>query len=142
MRVRALAIMAGAMLTLTGCVSQGPTIGPVPDNQMILSVSNETSRQLDLFVNDGRVAVLAAASAKDIAAGLLPSLPWNAEVRLPTGRLLLQLTINSGSFVRTANGGFSPGARVDLSCGRIDLWSGFPLMGPMPGPGVPGDCNP
>ncbi len=34
------------------------------------------------------------------------------------------------------------GARVDLSCGRIDIWSGTPMMGPAPGPGVPGDCDP
>lgn len=135
-------VLAALALLVGACVTQGPTIGPVPDDQMILSVSNETNRQLDLFVNDGRVAVLAPFSAKDIAAGLLPPLPWNAQVRLPTGKLLLQLTIRSGSFVRVANGGSGPGARVDLSCGRIDLWSGFPLSGPAPGPGNPGDCDP
>jgi hypothetical protein len=135
-------VIAAVALLVAACVTQGPTIGPVPDAQMILSVSNETNRQLDLFVNDGRVGVLAPGSAKDISAGLLPPLPWNAQVRLQTGRLLLQLTIRSGSFVRNANGGSSPGARVDLSCGRIDLWSGFPLLGPIPGPGVPGDCDP
>ena len=127
-------MMSGSMLT--------PTIGPVPDDQMILSVSNETDRQLELFVNSGRVAVLGPASAKDVPAAQLPPMPWDAQVRLPTGRLLLELTVRSGSFVRNANGGSGPGARVDLSCGRIDLWSGFPLMGPVPGPGAPGDCEP
>jgi hypothetical protein len=117
-------------------------IGPVPDDQMILSVSNLTDRQLELFVNDGRVAVLDPASSKGVPAGQLPAMPWDAQVRLPTGRVLLELTIRSGSFVRNANGGSGPGTRVDLSCGRIDLWSGFPLMGPVPGPGVPGDCDP
>jgi hypothetical protein len=135
-------VLAALALLVAACVTHGPTIGPVPDDQMILSVSNETNRQLDLFVNDGRVGVLPPFSAKDIAADLLPPLPWNAQVRLQTGRLLLQLTIRSGSFVRNANGGSSPGARVDLSCGRIDLWSGFPLLGPAPGPGTPGDCDP
>ena len=32
--------------------------------------------------------------------------------------------------------------RVDLSCGRLDIWSGPPLLGPPPGPGTPGDCTP
>jgi hypothetical protein len=33
------------------------------------------------------------------------------------------------------------GNRVDLSCGRIDVWAGPPLLGPAPGPGTPGDCR-
>jgi hypothetical protein len=134
--------LASVALLVAACVTQGPTIGPVPDDQMILSVSNLTDRQLELFVNDGRVAVLDPASSKDVPAGQLPAMPWAAQVRLPTGRVLLELTIRSGSFTRNANGGSGPGTRVDLSCGRIDLWSGFPLMGPIPGPGVPSDCDP
>jgi hypothetical protein len=34
------------------------------------------------------------------------------------------------------------GARVDLSCGRIDIWSLGQMLGPAPGPGTPGDCAP
>ena len=30
----------------------------------------------------------------------------------------------------------------NLSCGRLDIWSGPPLSGPPPGPGKPGDCAP
>jgi len=34
------------------------------------------------------------------------------------------------------------GVRVDLSCGRLDVWSGPPMIGPAPGTGSPGDCAP
>ena len=34
------------------------------------------------------------------------------------------------------------GARVDLSCGRLDVWVGPPMHGPFPAPGRPGDCDP
>ena len=129
-------------LILAGCSMLGSTAGAVPDDQMILSISNATDRQVALLVNGTKVADVGARSGQDIKAGQRPALPWNAEVRLPTGRLLLQLTVRSGSVVRTANGGSSTGARVDLSCGRIDLWSGYPMLGPVPGPGLPGDCNP
>jgi hypothetical protein len=142
MIARAATLLAGIAMLLSACATQGPTVGPVPDDQMILSVDNQTNRALDLFVNGSKVADLGPTSLRDIRAGQLPPLPWDAQVRLPTGRLLLELTIRSGSFVRNANGGTGPGTRVDLSCGRIDLWSGFPLMGPAPGPGVPGDCDP
>ena len=32
--------------------------------------------------------------------------------------------------------------RVDLSCGVLRIWSGPPLLGGVPGPGSPGDCEP
>jgi hypothetical protein len=34
------------------------------------------------------------------------------------------------------------GARADLSCGRLDVWVGAPMLGPAPDGGVPGDCEP
>jgi hypothetical protein len=135
-------LLAGLTVILAACVTVAPTIGPVPDNQMTLSVSNLTNRRLELFVDGTKVADVVPTSEHELSAAQLPALPWVAQVRLPTGGLLLELTVRSGSFVRNANGGVSPGARVDLSCGRIDLWSGFPLIGPAPGPGVPGDCDP
>ncbi len=34
------------------------------------------------------------------------------------------------------------GWRTDLSCGRVDVWSIVPILGPMWVPGTPGDCGP
>lgn len=123
---------------------QGPVLpsGVVPDEQMSFTAGNYTDRVLELVVNGAPVAELAAASQQEFTAVKLPALPWHVEIRVPTGRRLLELTIGSGSVTRTATGSVSPGARADLSCGRIEIWSGYPLIGPVPGPGVPGDCAP
>jgi hypothetical protein len=77
----------------------------------------------------------------------LPALPWAIEARSPSGRVLTSLTVNSGdvwqvTFPDGSVGSKGDAARVDLSCGRLDIWSGPPLAGPAPGPGSPGDCAP
>ena len=77
----------------------------------------------------------------------LPSLPWSIETRSPSGRVLSRLTVDAGDVVYTtpdASGhSMSKGdaVRVDLSCGRLDVWSGPPLLGPMyvPDPSKPCD---
>ena len=58
------------------------------------------------------------------------------------------MTVNPGDVARTAVPGGPVSmsgrmARVDLSCGRLDLWAGGAApIGPAPGPGVQGDCEP
>ncbi len=108
---------------------------------MELHANNGTPLQLAIVVN-GQMELLAPHAQLDLFAATLPSLPWVAEVRTVTGRTLLSLTVRSGDVIEGPNGSTGDGARVDLSCGGIDLWSGPPLLGPMPGPGTPGDCVP
>jgi hypothetical protein len=69
-------------------------------------------------------------------------LPWQVEVRAPAGRVLLSTPIKSGDVEYSDSASRGDGNRVDLSCGRIDVWSGPPLLGPAPGPGTPDDCRP
>lgn len=114
---------------------------------MELSVSNETSLDLVLVVNNQSIQALAAHTLTIVSASELPPLPWAAEVQLPSGRSLIAAVARAGDVWSRAipNGGTEMhgiGTRVDLSCGRIDLYTGPPLMGPMPGPGSPGDCDP
>jgi len=109
---------------------------------MSLTANNQSDRALELFVNGGKVADVAAMSQLTMPAKDLQPLPWAAELRLTTGRTLVSLAVASGSVVRQANGSLSTGTRVDLSCGRIELWAVIPLGGPPPGPGRPGDCGP
>ncbi len=56
------------------------------------------------------------------------------------------MTVHPGDYFQTAypdgQGSTRAAARVDLSCGRIDMWAGPPLAGPVPGPGSPGDFLP
>jgi len=138
-------IVLSALLALAaaGCATlDAPPLGPVPDAELSLTANNQSDRRLELFVNGGKVADVAAAAQLTIQARDLQPLPWTAELRLPTGRTLLTLTVKSGDVVRTETGSRSVGARADLSCGRIELYAVFPLGGPAPGPGRPGDCGP
>lgn len=136
-----LAVLVGAFAT--GCgTSDTPPLGPVPDADMSLTANNQSDRELELFVNGGKVANVPAQTQLTVQAKDLQPLPWAAELRLPTGRTLVSLTVRSGDVVRRAEGSQAVGNRVDLSCGRIELWAVIPLGGPAPGSGKPGDCGP
>ena len=128
-----------ACLLVVGCATANGVVKPA---DMTLSVQNGTSQSVVLFVGDARVRDIAPGALVEIPAAALPPLPWVADVRLPTGRTLVSLTVRAGEVIEETNSQKGDAARVDLSCGRIDLWSGPPLSGPAPGPGTPGDCNP
>jgi hypothetical protein len=86
-------------------------------------------------------------SGKEYQLDGLPYLPWHVEVTTVSGRRLLSLNVSAGDFSRTVLSDGSShlrgaAARVDLSCGRIDVWWGPPLLGGVVGPGQPGDCDP
>jgi hypothetical protein len=98
-------------------------------------VENGTSLVVFVFINDHRVAVVPPTThgvVVDAAQVSIP--PWLVETRTSGGRVLGTLTIP----VTTVDYGL----RLDLSCGRIDVWFGAPLAGGFPGPGTPGDCTP
>ena len=150
-RLALTALLAGCSV-LHPPLPGGPTPPPgavvVPPDQMTLNVSNGSTLAVTLVVNDTVVAVVPPNDGlSDIAAAKLPALPWSVEVRSPTGRALVSMTVSPGAVWRMDLGGGASqlsgaGNRVDLSCGRIDVWSGPPMSGPVPGPGTPGDCAP
>jgi hypothetical protein len=77
----------------------------------------------------------------------VPRLPWHVAVRTLSGRELLAFDVGPDSVTSTTGPDGrvemrGAGARVDLSCGRLDAYAGPPMIGPAPGPGVPGDCEP
>jgi len=123
-------------------------LGVVPPDSMSLAINNGTTLTVSLVVNGSLIASVDPAtclgcSADDaVPASLLPPLPWQAEVRSPSGRVLVSLTVHEGDVVYSSSSSQGDANRVDLSCGRIDLWSGPPLSGPPPEPGSPGDCRP
>jgi hypothetical protein len=118
-----------------------------------LGISNGTTLDVTLVVNGQRIVDYPGgggqASAIDDAA--LPPLPWDVEVRSPSGRVLLSLHVEEGQ-VSSATDAGGYGTRtgrvgeVDLSCGRLMIWAGdfTPTGGgpPPPSPGTPGDCAP
>jgi hypothetical protein len=123
-------------------------LGVVPADSMSLSVNNSTTLAVNLVVNGQLIAQLdpsmcLGCSADDsVPASLLPPLPWEAQVQTSAGRVLLALTVREGDVEYENSSSKGDASRVDLSCGRIDLWSGPPLDGPAAGPGTPGDCGP
>ncbi len=115
--------------------------------QMRLEVSNGTTIDVQLTVNGEPGIPVAAGQRLSVGIGDIGPLPWSAQVRTVSGRVLVRASVHAGDVVseETSGGGGSMqgvGARADLSCGRIDLWSGPPMLGPAPGPGSPGDCDP
>lgn len=115
-----------------------------------LSMSNQTTLAITLVVNGQVVGPIAPGAHEDpIDGALLPAPQWHVDARTPTGRVLTTLDVAPGDVWHITEGpdGRSSSAgkatRVDLSCGRLDIWSGPPMLGPAPPSSFPpGDCDP
>jgi hypothetical protein len=135
-------------LGLIGCggesVASEPA-GAAPAHD--IGVSNGTTLPVSIFVNGALVETIAPKMGREIPGPSLPTLPWDVEAKSPTGRVLIRFRVEAGTVTATMNRdgtGTSRGAggRADLSCGRLDVFVGPPMSGPVPGPGRPGDCDP
>lgn len=131
-----------------------PTPEPAPtgvvSDTATLAVGNSTTLRVFVYVNGMDATILDPGEVVDpIDPGMLPTLPWQVEATTASGRVILTLTVREGdvwhsgpdpSGVSAIHGA---AARADLSCGRLDIWSGPPLGGPMPPSSFPpGDCDP
>jgi hypothetical protein len=103
-----------------------------------LSVSNETSIAVTLVINGTVLETVPAGVLQDPIPLPLPARPWTIETRSPSGRLLSTLAISVSDPISIYTG---RGIRADLSCGRLDVWSGPAPLGPAFSPGPAGDCN-
>lgn len=131
-------LLAFALVVL-GCAA--------PHQTRDLSVSNQTALVVTVAVNGGVLQIVPPGQFVAIFVSGSSSEPWTVEARAPSGRVLSSMTVRPGDVSETTNPDGSrtrrgAAVRVDLSCGRLDMWSGPPLAGPMPGPGTPGDCEP
>lgn len=112
-----------------------------------LEVQNGTTIAVSLVVNGRLLRVIPArADRVEIPASEVGRHPWQVSLRTATGRELLSATFEGSVRPTTGPDGevlqTGSGARADLSCGRLDVWSGPPMLGPAPGEGLPGDCAP
>jgi hypothetical protein len=112
-----------------------------------LHVSNGTTLPVSITVNGQDIGAVRAGDVLTVPSGVLPPMPWTVDARSPSGRLLTTMTANREDIHQEDFGNGTTqesgaGARIDLSCGRLDLWVGVRPLGPVPGPGVPGDCAP
>ena len=118
-----------------------------PPGAMQVHVSNGTTMAVTVTVNDAFSRAIEPGQGADLTAADLGGPPWVVKVRTSSGRVLVELTVRAGDVWQQRNPDGSTtaqgaGARVDLSCGRIDITSGVFMSGPAPGPGAPGDCDP
>ena len=140
-RLRACArTMLGLMLVAT--CTPAPTGEPHD-----LVVSNGTTLRVTIVVNGKALRTIQPQTDETVFVKDLPPLPWAVEARTSAGRALLSMNLRAGDVWETTGPDGShelngDANRVDLSCGRLDIWSGPPLLGPAPGPGSPGDCSP
>lgn len=156
-RGRIRSIGTGALVIALSCLlgacsllqSMLPSIAPPGAGAVGVEVSNATTLPITIVVNG--VVARNVGPGDDVrepmTAAVLGPMPWNVVARTPSGRVLLSFTVNDGDVVyQDLGSGQSSargvGGRVDLSCGRLDVWAGPPILGPAPGPGVPGDCAP
>ena len=141
-------VLLGLAVLISGCAaaSASPTATARPN----LGISNGTTLAVTVGVN-GRVIGIAAPGGPSptFDAVALPDLPWTVEARSPSGRVLTSMTVEPGDVASTtpASGVTASSgtlARVDLSCGSLRIWAGFPPSGPAPASpmGSPGDCAP
>ena len=135
-----------AGLVLAGCSAPTPPIpspsplaspSAVPLAVSQLNVSNQTTITVTVLVNGHVIATVRPGVQLAPIPAVLPPRPWSIETHSPTGRVLSSLQISATDYVDNQDG---RGVRADLSCGRLDLWSGPPMMGPVPIPGPSGDC--
>ncbi|MEK6226776.1 MAG: hypothetical protein AABM40_10875 [Chloroflexota bacterium] len=134
-------VLAIFVLALVTACSLAPT-----NDAHDLVVSNQTAIAVTLAVNGVVVRTIQAHSDEVVFVKNLPPQPWLVEARTAGGRVLSSMTVRPGDVWETKSPDGSTqmngdAVRVDLSCGRLDMWSGPPLLGPPPGPGKPGDCD-
>ena len=135
-----------ATVALVACLVTASAIAgcgllPSASSARDLHVENGTTRAITVLVDGAVVATVAAGQSATVAEGSLPGGVWSVEARLPGGRTVLRGQVDRSRASQTDNSGSGSGVRVDLSCGRLDIWVGVPMMGPAPEPGAPGDCN-
>ena len=124
------------------------TCAPAPTGDAHdLVVSNDTTLAVTIAVNGTAIRTIQPHTRESLFVKDLPALPWAVEARTPSGRALSSMSVRAGDVTETTRPDGShevkgDAVRVDLSCGRLDIWSGPPLLGPPPGPGTPGDCTP
>jgi hypothetical protein len=119
-RAAALAVLALAVAAVSGCSSLFPRVLPPAG----VSISNQTTLEVTLLVNGSLVRRVPAGIQIEVPPTELPPQPWNVEARSPSGRLLVQMAVRPGDVDREGDAQTGVGGRVDLSCGRLDIWSG------------------
>lgn len=91
-----------------------------------------------IAVNGTLVETVAPGTTEDPIPATLPARPWTVEARSPSGRVLATMTVSASDYISSTGGRFSC---ADLACGRLDVWSGPPVLGPTFSPDPSKPCD-
>jgi hypothetical protein len=111
-----------------------------PSPVLPLGVSNGTSIVVTVLVNGRVIVTLNPGEEKtqiDTPVDPWPPLPWTIVTLSPSRRVLSTLTVSLTDYISDTSGRSS---RVDLSCGRLDVWVGPRPLGGTFIPGT-GGCD-
>lgn len=136
------ALALATLVLAVGCAIAAPASRLSRD----LHVDNGTTKAVTILVDGAVVGTVAATQSAIIPESSLPAGDWSVEARLPGGKRIFRSQVAPSAVSQTTdpNGGTTmtgSGQRADLSCGRLDVWVGIPMLGPYPGSGTPGDCD-
>lgn len=106
--------------------------------QPAISVANGTTVPVAIAVNGTVVETVPVGTTEDPIHATLPARPWTVEARSPSGRVLATMTVSANDFISSTSG---KAVREDHACGRLDVWSGPPLLGPMFSPDPSKPCD-
>ncbi len=131
-------------MTSTGSPPSARESAPSPPP---LYIVNTTTLTLTVAINGQLVGAAEPGQAASFDTGSYPE-PWVITLATESGRVIAGLTYRL-SDIGTSFGGTNPdpgmgtGKRLDLSCGRLDVYVGGPILGGTFVPSSsPGDCDP
>jgi hypothetical protein len=121
--------------------SPNPPVPTPTPNTATLHVSNTSTLTLNVLINDQVVASAPPQQMTDVDPSAYAE-PWHVTVTTLDGRELLTLDYRASDVSYHDGGATGVGQRADLSCGRIDVYAGPPMLGPGPPSSFPpGDCE-
>ena len=131
---------AGAFVaSVCGCGSQSSSNLPLsdrPPTTHAVQINNGTDLMISVKVNGSEVASVNPRTNVAVAQDDLPPTPWTVTAHTPSHEVI-SFTVPSLTGV---GNNFGYGQALTMSCGRLDVFVGPPLLGPAFVSPQPSDC--
>ena len=136
---RLLGLTTAMVVALAACGGQSATASPSRTFVPSAGLPNGSTIPIAIAVNGTVLVTVPAKTTLGLSEASLPARPWTVEVRSPSGRVLSTMTVSTTDQSSAYSGQL---ARVDLPCGRIDVWTGgMQPLGPAFSPDMSKSCD-